>query len=106
MIGFVLGALVVLVFGYLIAKHHWRVREPAAIVAQDSILPSFPHPHSMRYHDDGTMHTGVWVDDAREDDRGGDAHGDLGGDASDGGHGDAGGDFGGNAGGDSGGDSH
>lgn len=65
MIGFALGAVVVLVAGYFIAKHHWRAREPAAAMAADSVLPdlSHPHPHSMRYHDDGSIHPGVWAGD-------------------------------------------
>ncbi|HVE80226.1 MAG TPA: hypothetical protein VNA89_15275 [Gemmatimonadaceae bacterium] len=49
MIGFIVGGAIVLVAAYVIAKHHWRWRKPAASLAADSLAPRIPwHPHSMR----------------------------------------------------------
>ena len=49
MLGFIVGAAIVLVAGYVIAKNYWRGRRQAAGLAADSVAPGIPwHPHSMR----------------------------------------------------------
>ena len=78
MIGFVVGGAVVLLAGYVIAKHHWRARDIGAHAAMDSALPDIPwHPHSMRNAPErGTDHDAGGGDAAGDGGEGGSSGGD------------------------------
>ena len=78
MLGFVIGGVIVLLAGYVIAKHHGRGRDVAAGAAMDSAVPDIPwHPHSMRNAPEGgTDHGGGGGDGGSDSGDGGSSGGD------------------------------